>query len=392
MFRLILFGIPVLSAIWLVWCLWHFRKLRAHPALGSMLTIITLVVVAGYVWIILNRLDFAASAPPAWMQALVLLWGLVMLPFLALPMMAGWSIVASAKSVIRMIFSSTAESQNDSPSGMSRRKMLGTTLLSMPMLATYGATVVSLPQKNRFRIRDLTVPVPDLPAALEGMRIAHISDTHVGKFTRGRVLMDLVEATNNLQADLVLLTGDLIDHSLKDLPAALEMVCAMNPGSGIFMVEGNHDLFEGVEPFVEAVRESGIPLLRDESSIIRFRGHPVEIMGISWSRSEETIARQVDYLADQSPLDSFPILLAHHPHAFDHAARRGIPLTLAGHTHGGQLMLTPDIGPGPMMFRYWTGLYQKAASSLVVSNGAGNWFPLRTAAPAEIVHITLMRA
>jgi predicted MPP superfamily phosphohydrolase len=162
------------------------------------------------------------------------------------------------------------------------------------------------------------------------------------------------------------------------------MVKAMDPRSGLFMVEGNHDLFEGVRPFVEGVRERGIRLLRDESSIIRFRGQPVEIMGISWSRSEETIARQIDYLADQSGLDSFPILLAHHPHAFDHAARRGIPLTLAGHTHGGQLMLTPDIGPGPMMFRYWSGLYQQQAASLVVSNGAGNWFPLRTSAPAEI--------
>jgi predicted MPP superfamily phosphohydrolase len=80
---------------------------------------------------------------------------------------------------------------------------------------------VSIPQKNRFRVRDLIVPVADLPEALEGMRIAHVSDTHVGKFTNGRILMELAEATNRLQADLVLLTGDLIDHSIRDLPAAL---------------------------------------------------------------------------------------------------------------------------------------------------------------------------
>ncbi len=91
-----------------------------------------------------------------------------------------------------------------------------------------------------------------------------------------------------------------------------------------------------------------------------------------------------------------PILLAHHPHAWDYVS--GIPLTISGHTHGGQLMLTDDIGFGPEIFRYWSGLYtQKAGKpaegdALVVSNGTGNWFPLRVNAPAEIVHITLKRA
>jgi hypothetical protein len=90
--------------------------------------------------------------------------------------------------------------------------------------------------------------------------------------------------------------------------------------------------------------------------------------------------------------DAFPILLAHHPHAFDPAAEAGIPLTLAGHTHGGQLMLTEHIGPGPLMYKYWSGMYRKEQSQLVVSNGVGNWFPLRINAPAEIVHITLRPA
>ena len=71
--------------------------------------------------------------------------------------------------------------------------------------------------------------------------------------------------------------------------------------------------------------------------------------------------------------------------------RAGIPLTLSGHTHGGQLMLNERLGAGPVMFRYWSGLYRKGASRLVVSNGVGNWFPLRTQAPAEIIHLTLRR-
>ena len=87
--------------------------------------------------------------------------------------------------------------------------------------------------------------------------------------------------------------------------------------------------------------------------------------------------------------EAFTILLAHHPHAFDRAAAAGIPLTLSGHTHGGQLMLTRNIGAGPLLFKYWSGLYRKGPSALAVSNGVGNWFPLRINAPAEILHLTL---
>jgi hypothetical protein len=90
--------------------------------------------------------------------------------------------------------------------------------------------------------------------------------------------------------------------------------------------------------------------------------------------------------------DAFPILLAHHPHAFDAAAAAKIPLTISGHTHGGQIMLNERLGAGPVRFRYVSGLYQKGDSSLLVCNGIGNWFPLRINAPAELLHIQLQSA
>src|SRR5690606_267402 len=107
------------------------------------------------------------------------------------------------------------------------------------------------------------------------------------------------------------------------------------------------------------------------------------------------MAHLVRQLAGQVAPDAFPILLAHHPHAFDAAAAAGIPLTVSGHTHGGQLMLSEGVGFGPLMYRYWSGLYRNPAhneAALVVSNGVGNWFPLRTRAPAEIIHLTLRPA
>src|SRR5262249_56512246 len=135
-----------------------------------------------------------------------------------------------------------------------------------------------------------------------------------------------------------------------------------------------------------------VPLLVNESRVVPIRGHLVQLLGLPWNRDEDLIARSIQELARQVAPGAFPILLAHHPHAFDAAAAAGIPLTVSGHTHGGQLMLTDTIGFGPLLYRYWSGLYRKPEHngvSLVVSNGVGNWFPVRTRAPAEIIHLHL---
>jgi predicted MPP superfamily phosphohydrolase len=136
--------------------------------------------------------------------------------------------------------------------------------------------------------------------------------------------------------------------------------------------------------------------LLDQSTIINVRGFPVQLLGLSWTRihgdgRDAAIAVAVKKLLEQREAGAFPILMAHHPHAFDAAANAGLPLTLSGHTHGGQLMLNEQLGFGPALFRYWSGLYERDQSKLIVSNGVGNWFPLRVNAAAEIVHLTLRR-
>ena len=155
-----------------------------------------------------------------------------------------------------------------------------------------------------------------------------------------------------------------------------------------------HDLIENGAEFRRIIRTSGIPFLVDESTTLTIRGCPVQLLGLRWEQSrvgkrDELITQSVHDLLTQRQPDAFQILMAHHPHAFDAAANAGIPLVLAGHTHGGQLMLNDHIGFGPEMFRYWSGLYVRDRSQMIVSNGIGNWFPLRVNAPAEIVHITL---
>jgi hypothetical protein len=282
--------------------------------------------------------------------------------------------------------------------GMTRRDFVTAAACAAPAVLTLGVTGVSAIQWNEFRVRCLTIPIPNLPAPLDGLTIAQVSDLHVGVFTQGAILDRIVEASNQLQPDLVLLPGDLINYSLRDLPVGLAVVKRLQSRFGTFMCEGNHDLFEDPAGFRQGTADAGVRLLVNDTATFPVRGVPLQVLGLRWgwgggdaratsNRGDAAIAHSMKGLMAQRKADAFPILLAHHPHAFDYAD--DIPLTLAGHTHGGQIMLTKEIGFGPAMFRYWSGWYPQSGRSLVVSNGVGNWFPLRVQAPAEIVHITL---
>ncbi len=272
-----------------------------------------------------------------------------------------------------------------------RRQFLGMLTAVTPPLLTGGGVAYSLTQLHRFRIRSMDLTLPSLPPELDGVRIALVSYLHAGTFTDSPTVKRIVEETSRLHADLVLLPGDLINNSLSDLSDALDAVSNMQSRHGAYLCIGNQDLIDNGAEFVRRAK-ARVPLLVDESRIVTIRGHLVQLLGLPWSRSEDRIANAVRQLGRQIAPGVFPILLAHHPHAFDAAAAAGIPLTVSGHTHGGQLMLSDSVGFGPLLYRYWSGLYRKPEhndAALVVSNGVGPWFPVRTGAPAEIVHLTL---
>jgi predicted MPP superfamily phosphohydrolase len=277
----------------------------------------------------------------------------------------------------------------------SRREFLRTATALTPPLLTLGAAGWSEFQLDDFRVRRMDVTLRGLPAALDGVTIAHVSDTHVGRLTRGRVLEKIVETVNGLQADMIAITGDLINDSLRALPPALEMVRAFRAREVVVACEGNHDLIENPGRFRSEAEKGGLPLLRDAAATVTIRGQKVQILGIRWEGQAARMAASTRELLARRDAGAWPLLLAHHPHAWDaaqDAAGEDVPLTLAGHTHGGQLMLGPNRPIFPGMFRYWSGIYRRERSALVVSNGVGNWFPLRINAPAEVVHLTLRRA
>ncbi|HEV2456150.1 MAG TPA: metallophosphoesterase [Verrucomicrobiae bacterium] len=277
---------------------------------------------------------------------------------------------------------------------LSRRNFIGACAAVVPPLCTFGITGIAMAQLGEFRLRRFTLSLPSLPKALDGLTIAHVSDIHVGEWTHGPILKKIVNSTNALRPDLVLVTGDLINYELSDLSGTIDILKQMHGRYGLHMVEGNHDLIQNGLEFERRVKSSGLSLLADESTVANVRGFPVQFFGLRWTDGvgashDQIMSWELREMVKQRRPDAFPIFLAHHPHAFDAAIANGLPLTLTGHTHGGQFMLNGDIGVGPALFRYWSGFYKRGDSQLIVSNGVGNMFPVRINAPAELVHITL---
>ena len=379
------------------WCV--LARATNRKWVRAFVTIFMIAQTLGLIWLISGR--FFQTGWDRWLPksatAAIFIWHFIGLGLLSLLGVALIPILLVQQTVrISRRRRQPEEQLSDHRNHYTRREFLGVAVAITPPLLTLGLTGIALSQLNQFRVRHLVVPIRDLPRDLDGTTIAHVSDMHVGRFTSGRVLREMVRVVNEFRADLVLLTGDLINDALTTLDEGIDLVRALDPRLGLYLIEGNHDLIENASEFERRVKASGIPFLLDESAIASVHGVPVQLLGLSWTRRhganhDEAISRSVRALLQQRRPDVFPILLAHHPHAFDAAAEAGMPLTLSGHTHGGQLMLNEQLGFGPALFRYWSGLYTRGESKLIVSNGVGNWFPVRANAPAELIHLTLRR-
>ncbi|MDB5326197.1 MAG: putative hydrolase, partial [Phycisphaerales bacterium] len=281
-----------------------------------------------------------------------------------------------------------------SQAGFSRRDFLTRAVIALPPLAVVGLTGQSKWTEDDLIRRDMDVLVPNLPPALEGMTIAHVTDPHLGSFITDAKVKKIIEMTNAMDADVVLQTGDLINSNLADMPDCIDILRLLLGRHGVYSIQGNHDCFQVRDTFTADMKKAGVNLLVDEAADLTINGRRIRLIGLPWVGYEDGFMqwRTSELLGKTQSTDAFNILLAHHPHAFDTAAAAGIPLTLSGHTHGGQVALTRNIGVGPIMYRYWSGIYRKPKSTCVVSNGTGNWFPLRINVPCEVLKLTLRRA
>jgi len=294
--------------------------------------------------------------------------------------------------------SPTAEPPNRS-TALSRRQFL------VRATYAYGAVGVGLSAYGIWNAERLpvitrrTLVLPDLPPALNGLRIAHLSDVHAGIHMSGEKMREIVQQTNALGADLILQTGDMIDISQSYIPDYVRAFRDLSAPLGVVTCLGNHDRYTGEDAVIRGVKEAGQVFVKNGVHVIERGGAALALVGIddphAW-RADDPQVEDIDAALRVTPpaKDAFRILLAHRPGAFDGAAPRGIPLTLAGHIHGGQFYL-PVVGwsPGRLITKYVMGHFTQGSSQLYVSRGIGVvGVPLRVFVPPEIALFELKSA
>jgi hypothetical protein len=245
------------------------------------------------------------------------------------------------------------------------------------------------------------VPVSNLPEALVGFRIAQISDIHVGPTIKEAYLQRIVHRVNRLQADVVAITGDLVDGPVQQLASLVEPLRGLHSTYGSFFVTGNHEYYSGAHAWINALRTLGVTVLMNEHVVIdhglgsnTHASASLVLAGVTdYSAHHFDTSHQSDphKAIANAPSDAgFKLLLAHQPRSADAAAKAGFDLQLSGHTHGGQFW------PWPHFIRlqqpFTAGLQKLRNMWIYTSRGTGYWGPpMRLGAPSEITLLRLIR-
>ncbi|WP_124077715.1 metallophosphoesterase [Pigmentiphaga humi] len=238
------------------------------------------------------------------------------------------------------------------------------------------------------------VPLAGLPAELHGFRIAQLSDVHVGPTIRARQVRAMVNVVNRLEADMVALTGDLVDGSVEDLADHVRPLAQLVSRHGTFFVTGNHEYYAGAQAWVDFLREAGLRVLLNEHAVLRHGGAPLVVAGIADYGAHHFLpAHRSDPAAALAgaPPGAPKLLLAHQPRSCVAAAEAGADLQLSGHTHGGQFL--PWNFFVPLQQPFVAGLHRVGRMWLYINRGSGYWGPpTRFGVPSEITLLRLVPA
>ena len=287
--------------------------------------------------------------------------------------------------------------------------------------ASYGFVA----ERLHFSVREIEIPIANLPPALDGMRITQLSDIHIGSYMPTAQVRRAVGMANELKGDLTVVTGDFITGRTDPLEECITELSRLRAPLGVWGCNGNHEIYaQAEEESAELFQKFGMKLLRKENAELRWQGSAFNLIGVDYQRQRDNEGSHPPMLAGLEPLvrrDIPNILLSHNPNSFPKAAELGIELSLAGHTHGGQVhveILDHRWSPAEFLTPYVAGLYQRpllapaslqypiesrlrepalaqaqSSSSIYVNRGLGTiGAPVRLGVPPEITLITLRRA
>jgi uncharacterized protein len=288
-----------------------------------------------------------------------------------------------------------------------------------------GAMYGFAAERLNYQVRRVEIPMHNLPPALDGMKIVQISDIHLSSYMSRTQVRRAVDMANELGADLAVVTGDLITGMGDPIADAIDEIRHLRAPLGIWGCNGNHEIYARVEDEAAYLyAQAGMKLLRHENTQITFKGAQFNLLGVDYQRERTSRGQRQQTLAGVEPLvrrDMPNILLSHNPNSFNRAVELGIELSLAGHTHGGQIqveILDHRLSPARFITDYIAGLYQRplfaaavnerasassdklpmtmhssSMASIYVNRGLGTvGAPVRLGVPPEISLLILRRA
>jgi predicted MPP superfamily phosphohydrolase len=252
----------------------------------------------------------------------------------------------------------------------------------------YGVLV----RRRWYRVVEREVAISGLDAKLDGLRIAHLSDLHIGALTPRSWALTWSRAANRCQADLAVVTGDLVTSGTAFYSDVADAVGELRAKLGVFVSMGNHDYFGDGDALISALRARGARVLRNEGVVLEFRGSRLWVAAVddSWTRRADLAEAMRD-----RPAGATTILLAHDPATFEAASEAGAELVLSGHTHGGQIALPfapRALNLATFVYRYRLGFYRRGRSVLYVHPGLGTTGPPMRLGVAPEVTVLVLRA
>lgn len=258
---------------------------------------------------------------------------------------------------------------------------------------------------KRLELKHITFTSPDLPPYFDGYRLVQITDFHLGSFPPGNdFVQKVVDATNNEEPDMILFTGDLVNNQASEVEPYLDTLGQLHASDGIYSIWGNHDYCEyGNNHSIGALKRNrrmlygyqeslGWHQLMNEHHVVSHGMASIAVIGVE-NPGQPPFTNRSNLKKAMKGLnpDMFKILLSHDPHHWRReVVGKKIQLTLAGHTHAGQLKIGKWT-PACMAFKEWGGAYRIGEQMLYVSSGIGGSFPFRLGAWPELTVITLKR-
>jgi predicted MPP superfamily phosphohydrolase len=309
--------------------------------------------------------------------------------FVDIPYFIHWcaAVWAFIPSVAATLVALAVEAARSAPIRLPMAWYLGSYLSGLAVCG-YGILV----RRRWFRVVEREVRVAGLDPRFDGLRLAHLSDLHVGTLTPRSWGLSWARAANRHAPDLAVVTGDMVTSGTEYHAHVADVVGALRAKHGVFVSMGNHDYFGEGEPLISSLRERGVRVLRNEGVVIGRDGARLWLAAIddTWSRRDDLACALRD-----RPAGATTVLLAHDPARFDDAAESGVELVLSGHTHGGQIavpFLSRTIGLANLAHRYRVGFYTRGRSTLYVHPGLGTTGPPLRLGVAPEVTILVLRA